>query len=498
MVERAVKYSSWLGGEQHNRSLTKQQRLLHLPLTHYNSTSFHPYHRFRAAVNPFSSMKALGAMEENPSSDAAATASFRLLDLPREIRNLIYEKMVVRDKVDVQAIRVREDGRLDQYFGLSLTYPVRLAAKTHHSRSVWSWVWGDYDETLVMSYHLGAMPERFIFPHCTYQLKTTDDASKPGRGRPHLQIFLTNKQIYEEAQLIFYSKNTFAFSEVPACAAFLHDRSPETLRTIRSIEFHVDEKIDPPTDDVQDVKKQPYIYSGGRDMALGELISQRMAFRHLTLFIRTFLVGEFDDDYERWDWANREKVEMSTEWYSWIPAWVPTFPRINKNLDSLEVVWEADAARVVGRSVKAVRAMRSAMVKNSGKFTYPKNEGIRVLMRRRHQGFGHSHRDSDRFMTVHMQADQHGRSTIRQRQNALWDPEGECCHCNRDEELDPCACQKKPAAGQQAGIANQTHGSRSNVTSAVQDTAGDGEGNGEDENNKRRRRPRKRQQQRRP
>ncbi|KAF2501222.1 hypothetical protein BU16DRAFT_522220 [Lophium mytilinum] len=85
-------------------------------------------------------------------------------------------------------------------------------------------------------------------------------------------------------------------------------------------------------------------------------------------------------------------------------------------------------------------------------------------------------------MTVHMQADQHGRSNVRQREDALWDPELECCHCNRDEETDPCACQKELGAGKAVGATEQTHGTSSDVSASIQDTTEHGEGNGEDEN----------------
>ncbi|KAF2501221.1 hypothetical protein BU16DRAFT_193561 [Lophium mytilinum] len=323
-------------------------------------------------------------MVVDPPLEAAATASFRLLDLPKEIRDLIYEKMLVREKIGIETVAIIGDD--DE------TSP-GIVAKAHHSRSVWSSP--DYygDEPKIMSFSLGAISRDNIYAYDTYQLIRGDSASKHGRERPYLHlyfankqihpylhVFFANKQIYGEAQLTFYSKNTFAFTSVVACAAFLHDRSLETLRTIRSIKLGVEEYIFPMAGDESDALFRLQVHQ----MPLSDIINQQMALRDLAFHIRATVRFEYaGEDDETWDWAIRERVDYSTEKLFWIPEWVLEFSKI-KNLDSLEVVWESDTPRLVGRSVRAVRQMRSAMVKNGGSRIYLRNEGIRVLMRRRY------------------------------------------------------------------------------------------------------------------
>ena len=59
------------------------------------------------------------------------------------------------------------------------------------------------------------------------------------RREPELSLFHTNRQVYQEASEIFYSKNLFSFEvgvdSLACCLAFLKDRPTRALQQIRSI-----------------------------------------------------------------------------------------------------------------------------------------------------------------------------------------------------------------------------------------------------------------------
>ncbi|KAF2814784.1 uncharacterized protein BDZ99DRAFT_566726 [Mytilinidion resinicola] len=195
---------------------------------------------------------------------------------------------------------------------------------------------------------------------------------------PELNIFLANKQIYKEAQPIFYSVNEFQFGEIYSSVqsiaiglAFLMDRPLEALRKIRYIGFAIEETVR--TEDNGSPKA--VLTNENHVQRFCQIVSEDTEIRDLKLHIRTsgfHLHGALD-----WAWPGSTRLDLNIEPDSSIPDWVCKFLDIN-NLNSLEIDWRSDISPVVGRSINAIRSMRAHMVKNGQTL---KDEGIRVQMR---------------------------------------------------------------------------------------------------------------------
>ncbi|KAB2578051.1 hypothetical protein DBV05_g3410 [Lasiodiplodia theobromae] len=147
---------------------------------------------------------------------------FRLLDLPRELRDVIYEHMVVCGTVYIipgDCWKPEQEKRNGHPRAWQLH--TRQVRRTTYLRSTHAP--GGY-----YSYH---------DPHYT-------DVE-----RVNVSVFLVNRQVYQEASAIYYKKNTFYFGNagpcdeilsVPACYAFLVDRTPHTLRNLKAITLMID------------------------------------------------------------------------------------------------------------------------------------------------------------------------------------------------------------------------------------------------------------------
>jgi len=75
-------------------------------------------------------------------------------------------------------------------------------------------------------------------------------AKKPSEDPPNLAIFLINHQCYIEAREVFYTRNSFDFSQttktfdsVQNCSGFLQDRPKHSLKLIREIHLQLSEQL---------------------------------------------------------------------------------------------------------------------------------------------------------------------------------------------------------------------------------------------------------------
>lgn len=155
----------------------------------------------------------------------------RFLDLPREIRDCIYELILVRDTIPIECAitntRFPQGSEEPEYCAVS---PLR-APRAY--RRLWQIPAFDMDLENPNNDHTAPKTVRM-----TYQIsKEPELASLGGFSLCLLQV---SKQVYAEASKIFYSNNIFSFTQdfrVPTAFAFLCDRPAASLRMVKSVEL---------------------------------------------------------------------------------------------------------------------------------------------------------------------------------------------------------------------------------------------------------------------
>ncbi|KAL1640416.1 hypothetical protein SLS58_006914 [Diplodia intermedia] len=138
---------------------------------------------------------------------------FRLLDLPRELRDMIYERMFIRNTVFITQGECWEPGQ---------------KKRINHPR----WSWQLHSRQIRRTTFLNPPADYWSYddPHLT-------DVEPSG----NVNVFLSNRQIYQEASAVYY-KNNFCFMDefsVPACYTFLMDRTPHALKHLKHITLHI-------------------------------------------------------------------------------------------------------------------------------------------------------------------------------------------------------------------------------------------------------------------
>lgn len=179
-----------------------------------------------------------------------------LLSLPAEIRCKIWRELLVTTKVYISFTNCRL--LIAQRGAKRKQRATRRVYEFDEKHIEYYGVLGDDDngeETDVGTYF---SPRRC---HDNWEEYITHSMSSPMPAkfrdsyhpRPHLDIFRTCRQIQQEAEYIFYSKNCFTFctcnqfhdynaardiSAAHAAYCFFKDRSPDALREIKNIELH--------------------------------------------------------------------------------------------------------------------------------------------------------------------------------------------------------------------------------------------------------------------
>jgi hypothetical protein len=153
-----------------------------------------------------------------------------LLQLPREIRDLIYEQVLVQDVISIEcAITESSSGPVSEAFkDLSRVYPLR-APRSH--RRIWPMPAVDLDT----NYGDIAKPTTI---YMTYQI--TQQMERKSKIGANLDLLRVCRQIHAEALGIFYGSNVFSFTgdyRIPTAFAFLCDRPAASLLLIQSLEL---------------------------------------------------------------------------------------------------------------------------------------------------------------------------------------------------------------------------------------------------------------------
>ncbi|RMZ70512.1 zinc ion binding [Pyrenophora seminiperda CCB06] len=284
--------------------------------------------------------------------------SSRLLELPRELRDMIYEFVLVRDVIPIQRAAaalgyIPEESRNrcpEFYRQVTLTYPLR---KTCAHRRTWA----------IPRFDLRVSSSRYdprdlpTDVQMTYQLE--DDYDVPWAYKFDLRLLQTSRQIYEEAREVFYSKNLFSFTDteaIPTAFAFLCDRPAESLKLISAMEITFDEGSNmigttgahyPIQAKSTDSLVLRYAYHCFPDLCT-LLSTPRMQLRRLNLTINS-LSQHFVNSLNHHYISAPSSIAASVSWETqkmrssrpWVASWVQPLLKV-KNLEFLEINWTFD------------------------------------------------------------------------------------------------------------------------------------------------------------
>lgn len=293
-----------------------------------------------------------------------------LLVVPREIRDLIYEHVLVRDIILIEraAATVPESAASRSpafYRELAQLYP--LTRKRAHRR-VWSIP--RFDLGLPCFKDDPEPPPSAV--QMTYQLSSQCDLSL--QDRIEVNLLQTCKQIYHEAREVFYSKNVFGFKmveSIPTAFAFLSDRPAESLKLVSFIDIALDEGTNlQGTDEAHypvvarstDSVVLRYAYNHFTDLCT-LLSTSRVGLRKLALVIDSsnqFYRTSFSSPADHIKW---EKQRM-TRPRPWVAAWVYPLLKLD-NLEHLEICWKLDRPEI-GRIADTLALMRRHMLVQKG------------------------------------------------------------------------------------------------------------------------------------
>ncbi|CAO2656426.1 Nn.00g052290.m01.CDS01 [Neocucurbitaria sp. VM-36] len=276
----------------------------------------------------------------------------RLLQLPREIRNLIYEHVLVRDVIPVESAVVNlprsrfSRSRAPSFCeGLHEMYPSR---RPHVHRRIWSVPAFDID----VAFTDNSRNDPKVV-HMTYQLADSHASYK--RCGVEIRLLQVCKQVYYEATDIFYSKNTFSFMadyRIATIFAFLCERPAASLLHIRSLELALTEDNNmrgttqahyPITRRSTDSQVIQYAYHHFTDLCT-LMSTPRMQLRKLHLTIDTLAARNGIAPGSIQECLQWEKHKTSQQ-RPWIASWVDPLLKV-EGLESLTVYWIFDRPRL--------------------------------------------------------------------------------------------------------------------------------------------------------
>jgi hypothetical protein len=281
----------------------------------------------------------------------------RLLQLPREIRDLIYEQVLIRNAIPIEcAITKPSSGLVSQAFGeLSEYYPLR-APRQH--RRIWPMPAYDLDSDF------DATPI-----YMTYQLAKRTPPTP--NTEINLNLLRVCKQIHAETHKIFYSGNIFSFTgdyRIPTAFAFLCDRPPASLLLIGSLELSLMEDNNTQATpgahypvlqrSVASLVLQ-YAYNYFTDLCT-LLSTSRVHLRKLYLMVESMNGREAGFSRE----SLEQETNSSTGQWASLPVWFHPLLKI-QGLEVVELCWISRRPRLQQMACTA-RAMQTHMLASNG------------------------------------------------------------------------------------------------------------------------------------
>ncbi len=312
--------------------------------------------------------------------------SSQLLQLPRELRNLIYEYLLTYDDiipigyavtgVQPYSSSTATEAQCLEYLAKVITHcPPRSARRRRRT-------WTISAKDLGLS-HYGKwnFMTNFDTIQLTYQLAVSDKIYS--RQNINLALMMVCQQLYAEASEFFYGKNTFSFTgrhNILTAFSFLSERSATALLCFQSLELAVLEKKFPTPfrPEISEIflskTKQPtdalflkYGYEAFSDLC--SLMASRMQLRKLRLIVRTYYRNARQDHQPSRALQLQFEGKDSGDKGSLIPYWIDPLLNI-KDLEVLTVCW-AFYKPQLRRMRDTVSLMRQHMLKSSKKFRPP-------------------------------------------------------------------------------------------------------------------------------
>jgi hypothetical protein len=298
----------------------------------------------------------------------------RFLDLPREIRDFIYEHILVRDAIPIEYAIAKIDSSYSRSSeNLGYLAMISQLRTTRAQRRLWSIPAFDMDLDYLKN---ETDAPRTVY--MTYQIARSERvASVDGLN---LHILRVSRQVYAEASKVFYSNNIFSFTgryRIPTAFAFLCDRPAASLRLIRSMELALMEDTNmrgtaqahyPIIRRSTDSLVLQYAYHYFTELCT-LLTTSRIQLRKLYLTIETCGV-RVSSDADLQGSAIREKQNLKGPIE--IPLWLDPLLNI-EGLESIELYWISPQARILRMAHTAGKMQQQMLAKahNNGVLEHP-------------------------------------------------------------------------------------------------------------------------------
>lgn len=293
-------------------------------------------------------------MNSGPEDELVQTSRF--LQLPREIRDLIYEHALVRDTVPIDcavlggpSYRKHTGSQCPFSPQLHKAYPLTSprARRT-------TWFLPIYDLKVDIQGGTWMEPKR---AQMTYQLAPPCERPKGAyyHDKIALQLLLVCRKVHAEARPVFYKKNVFSFTSkfpISTALAFLQDRSGTALALLSSIELVLTEDNNmrgtaeahfPPTRRSSDCLVLQYAFHYFTDLCT-LLASPTVQLRRLFLTIES-LSSCGDKQPESLADCLAWEIEKSDAERPWTASWIEPLLQI-ESLESVMIYWISDRPRV--------------------------------------------------------------------------------------------------------------------------------------------------------
>jgi len=310
--------------------------------------------------------------------ESPLSRSSRFLQLPREIRDLIYAHALVRDVIPIECAvtrpspsRPRVQGAADRVDYTNDLYLLRASWK---HRRVWSIPSSD-----ILWHFFDGDPNPPTSVYMTYQIG--DGTGENAMISLDVGLFQTCKQVYAEASKVFYGNNVFSFTSdfrILTAFAFLCDRPAASLLHIKTLELSLME-----ANNMRVTTQAPYpIIRRSTDSLVLQyayqyftelctlLSTSRMRLRKLCLTVETMAGDSYTDSGRIGirDGLALEKRKMAESPRPWIPLWLDPLLKI-EGLESLEMRWISNRPQLQRMTDTVGIMQRHMLAGNSRKYT---------------------------------------------------------------------------------------------------------------------------------